>query len=400
MVATVFCGRNRNAGGGVFSVRMNRKTFLQNLGALAAGSAFAPALAPALRAAGTAAAAPIDAATVAKWSAPYRGWEYFPEPIIPSDYKIPGLPDFHNYDVPCVYQLPGKPSKYYLSFIGFNGTPANIKKKLGGYNSFVVESEDLVNWRNPRLAMGFGKQGEFDYGGRVIGAYLYESYDIKAPRVLKKRDGKYWTLYGCYAKQGGYEITPGYEGVATSTDGVTWTRVGDKHILSVFDKGRHDWEKKCIYQPWLVEHEGVFYNFYNAADRWSRERMFGATSTDLLNWTRFPNNPIVNRNPGSYHDQLTADGKVYRDGDHWVMFFFGVGRGGAHILAAYSRDLLHWTVDEEPLYKAGGHPKGLDKQYAHKISLVFNPADKRYYLFYCATGVRGRTIGLIRSPKI
>ncbi|MDR1817706.1 MAG: hypothetical protein LBR07_05965, partial [Puniceicoccales bacterium] len=69
---------------------MNRKTFLQNLGAFAAGNAFAPALAPALRAAGTAAAAPIDAATVAKWSAPYRGWEYFPEPIIPSDYKIPG----------------------------------------------------------------------------------------------------------------------------------------------------------------------------------------------------------------------------------------------------------------------------------------------------------------------
>ena len=54
-------------------------------------------------------------------------------------------------------------------------------------------------WTNPRLAMGFGKEGEFDFGGCVVGAYLYESYNIKAPRVLKKRDGKYWTLYGCYA---------------------------------------------------------------------------------------------------------------------------------------------------------------------------------------------------------
>ena len=54
--------------------------------------------------------------------------------------------------------------------------------------------------------MGFGKEGEFDFGGCVIGAFLYESYDIKAPRVLKKRDGKFWTLYGSYAQQGSYEI--------------------------------------------------------------------------------------------------------------------------------------------------------------------------------------------------
>jgi len=35
----------------------------------------------------------------------------------------------------------------------------------------------------------------------VIGAFLYESWDIRAPRVLKKRDGRFWTLYGCYPKR-------------------------------------------------------------------------------------------------------------------------------------------------------------------------------------------------------
>ncbi|MGA2501682.1 MAG: hypothetical protein ABSH20_28415, partial [Tepidisphaeraceae bacterium] len=61
---------------------------------------------------------------------------------------------------------------------------------------FVAESTDLIRWTNHRLAMGFGKQGEFDFGGCVVGAYLYESYDIKAPRLLKKSEGKFWTLYG------------------------------------------------------------------------------------------------------------------------------------------------------------------------------------------------------------
>jgi beta-xylosidase len=145
--------------------------------------------------------------------------------------------------------------------IRFRGSPENGFNGQG-YNSFVVESVDLVHWTNPRLAMGFGTAGEFDFGGCVIGAYLYESYDVRAPRLLKKRDGKYWTLYGCYAKQGGYD------------------------------------------------------------------------------------------------EQFCSDGKVFRDGDHWVMFYFGVGRGSAHIMAAFSRDLLHWTSHPEPLYRAGGHPAG------------------------------------------
>ncbi|MDR2345194.1 MAG: hypothetical protein LBE18_03935, partial [Planctomycetaceae bacterium] len=39
----------------------------------------------------------IDAVTLEKWSSPYRGWHYYPDPIIPSDYKIPDAPGFKNY---------------------------------------------------------------------------------------------------------------------------------------------------------------------------------------------------------------------------------------------------------------------------------------------------------------
>ncbi|MDR1887004.1 MAG: hypothetical protein LBQ70_03730, partial [Prevotellaceae bacterium] len=148
-------------------------------------------------------AEPIDAETVARWSAPYRGWKYYPEAVIPADYGIPGSEDFHSYDVPCVYQLPGKPDIWYMSFIGFNGR---------GYNSFVVESDDLIHWKNPKVAMGFGAEGQFDYGGCVVGAYLYDSWDIRAPRTLRQKDGRFWTLYGAYPRQGAYELRPGYEG--------------------------------------------------------------------------------------------------------------------------------------------------------------------------------------------
>lgn len=344
----------------------------------------------ALHAAERTVAQDIDRETMDKWSAPYRGWHYQPEHVIPAQPSIPGYGEFHNTDCPCVYQLPGQPEKWFMSFIAFNGH---------GYNSFVAESTDLVRWTNPRLAMGFGPPNEFDFGGCVIGAFLYESYDIKAPRLLKRRDGKYWTLYGCYPRQGGYELRPGYEGVACSDDGLTWRRAKNEPILAIQDSDCGTWEKDCIYQPWLVEHRGRFFNFYNAANG-GIEQSGLAFSIDLLNWMRYPANPVICNRQGGYDEQFASDPKVYRDGDHWTMFYFGVGRGGAHIMIAFSRDLVHWTTHPEPLYKAGGNPSGLDKQYAHKISLVYNPKNETSYLYYCACGSSGRGIGLITSKPL
>ncbi len=336
----------------------------------------------------------IDRKTLDRWIAPYRDWNYYPAHVIPSQPQIPGYEEFHNADVPCVFQLPNVPDKWFMSFIMFNGQ---------GYNSCVAESSDLVNWTNPKLAMGFGEEGDFDFGGRVIGAYLYEDYDIKAPRILKQRDGKFWTLYGCYARQGSYEIDPGYEGVASSNDGFSWQRAKSTFVLSVHDDDAQDWERHCIYQPWLVEHNGLFYNFYNAKrmPEWV-EQIGIATSENLLDWRRYPENPVLRVRPGFHDEDFLGDGKVFKDGDHWIMLYVGVSdnKTCAHIMVAFSHDLLHWTQYPEPLYEAGGHPGGLDEEYAHKISLVYNLANETFYMHYCAVGNAGRGIGLLTSKPL
>jgi beta-xylosidase len=332
----------------------------------------------------------IDAATVEQWAAPFLKWHYWPGHVVPAEPRIPGYEAFKNTDAPCVFQLPGQPGKWFLSFIAFDGQ---------GYNSFTAESEDLVHWKNFRLAMGFGPEGEFDHGGGVVGAYLYESWDLKAPRTLKRHGGKFWSLYGAYPRQGGYELRPGYEGVASSEDGLHWQRAKPAPILAVQDKDCGPWEESCIYQPWLLEHQGQFYDFYNAA-RGGQEQTGVAFSSDLLNWRRYPANPVIRNRPGGYDEAFASDPKVFRDGDHWTMLYFGVGRGGAHIMAAFSRDLLHWTARAEPLYKAGGHPLGLDKTYAHKIALAFDSKTEIFYLYYCAVGNHGRGIGLLTSKPV
>lgn len=325
-----------------------------------------------------------------EWTKAYRNWNYFPDLLIPPNPNIPGYEDVKMIDVPTVFQIPDN-NKWYMSFIGFDGE---------GYQSFIAESEDLVNWGNYRLAMGYGPEGTFDYGGVVLGAYLYEDYDIKAPRVLKKKNGKFYSLYGAYPRQGGYELRPGYEGVAFSEDGLSWQRAQQEPILSVYQDDCGEWEQSCIYQPWLIEHEGNYYNHYNAA-KGSIEQMGLALSDDLYNWKRYDGNPVIPHGPkGSYNEKFSSDIKIFWDTDHWIGFFFGVGQGGAHIMAAHSTDLKNWTVDPEPLYKAGGNPSGIDERYAHKISLVWNAKDESYYMFYCAVDKEGnRGIGLISSKQ-
>ncbi|MDQ8198033.1 hypothetical protein QEH56_07735 [Pelagicoccus enzymogenes] len=335
-------------------------------------------------------ASSISVEQAEEWSEKFRNWHYYPEHVIPAVPEIEGVENVHMTDVPTVFQLPDDPL-YYMSFLGYDGR---------GYQSFIVDSEDLVNWRNIRLAMSYGPEGEFDFGGRVIGAYQYEDYDLKAPRILKKRDGLYYSLYLAFPSQGGYELPPGSQGIAASSDGIAWKRVKEDPILSVFDEKCGDWEKDCIFLPWLVEHDGRFYNFYNAA-KGKFEQMGLATSQDLYQWNRYTGNPILsNGEDGSFHEVFCSDAKVFWDEDHWSMFFFGVGRGGAHIMMAYSRDLEHWTIDPEPLYKSGGHPAGLDSQYAHKISIVWNPSNETFYMYYNAVGEKGRGIGLLTSKPL
>ena len=120
----------------------------------------------------------IDSATLDLWAAPYRGWHYWPDHVVPARPEIGSITNLLGTDVPTVYQVPGS-DQYFMSFVGFDGR---------GYQSFV----------------------------------------------------------------------------AVSDDGLAWRRAMNQPILSVHDPDCGSWEKDCIYQPWLVEHQGRFFNFYNA----------------------------------------------------------------------------------------------------------------------------------------
>lgn len=76
-----------------------------------------------------------------------------------------------------------------------------------------------------------------------------------------------------------------------------------------------------------------------------------------------------------------ADPCVVKDGDIWVMFYYGYDGCHAQDGIAFSEDLIHWEKYEKPIIKYG-KPGEIDVFHAHKPSVV--EKDGCLYHFYCA----------------
>lgn len=325
------------------------------------------------------------------WSEPYRQWNYYPGYVV--DAGLEKNLTFEMVDGPNVYR---HNDQWHMLYFGYDGN---------GYQSCLAISNDLINWRSAGRVMGYGAMNEFDYGGVVLVGPLYDNNSVCTPPQLKRWQNHFWILYGCYPKQGGYELGQGGQGLAWSEDGLAWNRYSKTDpILSI--KGGASWENKVIYSPCLIEHDGQFWNFYNAKGKNGKEQIGFATSGDLIHWKRYSNNPVIKNSADGYDALLAADAEIYWDTDHWVMFYFGASRNNpdgqvhAHTMAAFSRNLIHWRKHPEPIFKAGRHPQGLDRIHAHNISLVYNPENDTHYMFYCAVGDQGRGIGLLTSKTV
>lgn len=209
--------------------------------------------------------------------------------------------------------------------------------------------------------------------------------------------------------------------MATSLDGVNWDRLSDTvPVISGGSSDKPDWEKGVVYHPYLVEANGTMWDFYNARgiNQYGKvAEESGAVNLDSKDfpgfdiatnkslWQLNPASPMIPSGPrGSSDTRKASDPKVFWDAKQqvWVMFYFGLGdatHDHADILVAFSKDLVHWEKDEEPLYRAGGHPSGIDATHAHKISIIYDE-DGVGYLYYTAVGNRGRGIALLTSkPK-
>ena len=131
-----------------------------------------------------------------------------------------------------------------------------------------------------------------------------------------------------------------------------------------------------VWAPYILRNDKIYWLYYCAGGRDDTEyHIHLATSPDLWQWTRHPENPMV------------VDGYDARDpmvlpwGDQWLLFYTATSkpRGGHHTVnAVTSRDLIHWgnkrEVFRDPEKGTFGGPTE---------SPFVVARNGKYYLFVC-----------------
>jgi hypothetical protein len=121
---------------------------------------------------------------------------------------------------------------------------------------------------------------------RAGGAGAWDSHEICCATALVE-DG---AISVWYAGRDGTD-RPWQIGLARSTDGVRFAKVGDRPVLSIGDDGRFD--ASGVTAPTVLRDRGLYRMWYEGVGFFGATAIGYAVSTDGVRWHRFPGNPVV-----------------------------------------------------------------------------------------------------------
>ncbi|AEL27512.1 glycoside hydrolase family protein [Cyclobacterium marinum] len=277
---------------------------------------------------------------------------------------------------------------WYMTYIVFDGQ---------GYETWLAESEDLLNWESKGKILSF-TQDTWD-GNQKAGYVSLVNTEWGGDYRVENFKGQYWMSYLGGSSEG-YEAGTLKIGMANSiilTEAKEW-ETNNEPLLSPVDDDVRWFENKTIYKSLVIrdneKHTGhPFVMYYNAkGDTANYESIGMAVSDDMLTWKRFGNEPVISRGKG-----ICGDAQIAKINDLYVMFYFGAfWKPGAFERFACSYDLINWTDWEGEDLVAPSEP--YDQKYAHKPWVI--KWNGIVYHFYNAVGSEGRVIALATSKGI
>ncbi|MBN2730548.1 MAG: T9SS type A sorting domain-containing protein [Bacteroidales bacterium] len=190
-------------------------------------------------------------------------------------------------------------------------------------------------------------------------------------------------------------------GVAYSPDGINWTKSPANPVFTRGNYGEWDgtWvESPAVLRD---ENTGELMMWYNGVDTTTWKIQIGlATSSDGINWTKYAGNPVLqDGNWGEYDDMWLGTPAVIYKTDHFEMWYSSAASADYNtathkfdtlrICFAYSDDGVNWNkYAHNPLFNTGTTP--YDSLIEHggpwAPDVVYIPDSSTYYLWYEAAG--------------
>jgi len=160
----------------------------------------------------------------------------------------------------------------------------------------------------------------------------WDSHSVAAP-IVWADDSSYYMLYQGWNKGSG----PRLLGLATSRDGLHWERNKTNPVMVPGS----NWEKQGFECGCLLQREGKFWLYYTGMSE--KTRIGLATSSDLQNWHRYSQNPILDvGDEDAWDGNGVAFPAVVRRPGGWMMMYGGYGKQSMQLGLAYSKDGKLW----------------------------------------------------------
>lgn len=118
----------------------------------------------------------------------------------------------------------------------------------------------------------------------------------------------------------------------------------------VLSQGQGQWDAVHLLRPWVIYDGSKFIMWYTGEDSQGADRIGMATSDDGISWTKYSGNPVFDLGPlGSWDADSVGDPCVIFENNQYKMWYVGQIFGGTpaddkyQIGYATSPDGIHWT---------------------------------------------------------
>jgi len=302
-----------------------------------------------------------------------------------------------NFDLIAI----GQPTTLYENDtikMWYAGVGADLKSRI-----CYAYSTDGINWiKHNTPVLDVGNNGLWDCGW------------LDTPEIVKDNTGYKLYYYGDTLQQ--FAGISSAIGVAFSTDGINWTKYSGNPIFTKGNIGEWDgtWVESPTIN--FDSNIGEYKMWYNGVDTANWKINIGlATSNDGVQWTKYANNPVLTTgNWGTYDDMWLGTPTVSKIDSYYEIWYSATSSNSYNfgtssfdtvsICYAISSDGIAWTkYSNNPLFNTYTLPFDslVDIGGPWAPCVLYNPNTNNYMMWFEAHGGNANySFSLATAPKI
>lgn len=241
-------------------------------------------------------------------------------------------------------------------------------------------SLDGINWVKKHNLFESGQVGEWDGW-------------MDTPEIIRDKDGYKLYYFGdtMFGYGGSKPSSLASLGLATSEDGITWTKYSGNPILAAGNTG--EWDDSWIESPAILYDESTsqYMMWYSGVDTNTWHISTGlATSTDGFSWTKYAGNPVLNVGvTGAFDDMWVAVPAVIKRDSIFEMWYSALssttGFEVLYIGYATSTDGINWKKHTaNPLFttKTTPYDSLVDHGGPWAPDVIFDSVNNEFKMWY------------------